>query len=279
MTALLLSLASATAFGASDFLGGLASRKTRAITVAGLAQIVGLPLIIIGALLFPATNSQSAMLWGALAGLSGATGLMVYFRALAMGAMGVTAPIASLVGAAIPVAVGLGLGERPAATAMVGIVVGIAATVLVSRPVPLDEVGPVVAQRRALLTAITAGVLFGIFFVALAVAPADSGLWPLVSARVMAVLLMLTVLGVRRPAVPSRGVIGLAAASGVLDMTANILFLLAVREGLLVLTSVVTGLYPVGVVVLAWLVLRERLVGAQLAGVGLALTAAALIAI
>lgn len=138
---------------------------------------------------------------------------------------------------------------------------------------------PAADQRRGLLVAAAAGVLFGVFFVALAVAPADSGLWPLVGARLAGITLLGAILLLQRPPLPGRDVIGLATSSGVLDMAANVLFLLAARQGLLVLTSVVTGLYPVGVVLLAWLVLRERLARSQVAGVGLALTATALIAI
>jgi drug/metabolite transporter (DMT)-like permease len=184
------------------------------------------------------------------------------------------------VGAALPVAVGLGQGERPAVTAAIGIGVGIAATVLVSRPADTTaEAAAAAAHRRGLLIAAAAGMLFGLFFVALAAAPADSGLWPLLGARLAGLGLLGAVLVVRRPALPGRDVVGLAAGSGLLDMAANVLFLLAVREGLLVLTSAITGLYPVGVVILAWLVLRERLARVQVAGVGLALTATVLIAV
>lgn len=277
--ALLLSLGSAATFGAADFLGGLASRRAHAVPVAALAQGVGLIVVLLGLLVVPGALSGSALAWGALAGLAGAGGLIVYFSALAVGAMGVTAPMASLVGAALPVGVGLGLGERPEVTAAVGIAVGIAATVLVSRSGDADGPVPPAAHRRGLLLAALAGILFGVFFVALAVAPAESGLWPLLGARLAGLILLAVVLLVRRPALPGREVIGLASLSGVLDMTANVLFLLAARQGLLVLTAVVTGLYPVGVVILAWLVLREELGGVQLAGVGLALTATALIAV
>lgn len=276
--ALLLSLGSAATFGAADFLGGLASRRAHAIPVAAMSQVVGLLLVLLGVLVVPGAVSSAALGWGAIAGLTGAGGLIVYFHALTIGAMGVTAPMASLVGAALPVGVGLGLGERPAATAVLGVAVGIAATVLVARPASGDGSVPTGEQRRGLLVAAGAGVLFGVFFVALAVAPADSGLWPLVGARVAGIALLACVLLVVHPPRPGRDVVGLAVTSGALDMTANVLFLLAARQGLLVLTSVVTGLYPVGVVVLAWLVLRERLAPSQVVGIGLALAATALIA-
>ena len=173
---------------------------------------------------------------------------------------------------------GLGLGERPDQLAVVGIAVGIAGTVLVSRSG--GSLTPeTAAQRRGLLVAAFAGALFGVFFVALDQAPDDSGLCPLVAARIVGLVLLGAVIAARRPAWPRGRVAGMATTSGLLDMTANVLFLLATRQGLLVLTSVVTGLYPVGVVLLAWLVLRERLGRSQQAGVALALGATVLIAV
>lgn len=277
--AVFLSLGSAVTFGAADFLGGVASRRAEAVPVALQSQAIGLVLVLAGMTVLPGEFGLPAVGWGMVAGLGGAAGLVLYFRALSMGAMGITAPIASLVGAAVPVTVGLGSGERPALTAGVGIVVGIAATVLVSRPA-----GEVVdlarsSQRRALLTAATAGLLFGIFFVGLDQAPDQSGLWPLVGARLAGLALLSGFMTVQGPGLRDGGLIGLALVSGTLDMGANVLFLLATREGLLVLTSVVTGLYPVAVVILAWLVLRERLGGVQILGVGMALAATALIAV
>lgn len=173
--ALLLSLGSAATFGAADFLGGLATRRAHAVPVAAVAQFVGLVLVLLGVMVVPGALSGSAVGWGAVAGLAGAGGLILYFYALSIGAMGVTAPLASLVGAALPVAVGLGQGERPELTAAIGVAVGVAATVLVARPAS-DGAVPAADQRRGLLVAAAAGVLFGVFFVALAVAPADSGL-------------------------------------------------------------------------------------------------------
>ncbi|HUG83587.1 MAG TPA: DMT family transporter [Euzebya sp.] len=277
--AVMLALGSAATFGAADFLGGLASRRADAVPVALLSQAIGFVLVLVAMPLVPGAFGLPALGWGMLAGLGGAGGLILYFRALGMGAMGITAPIASLVGAAVPVTVGLGLGERPALTAAFGIAVGVVATVLVSRRAGGQVDIAVAGQRRALFTAAAAGLLFGVFFVGLDQAPDQSGLWPLVGARLAGLALLVGCMAVQRPGLPDGRVVTLAAVSGTLDMTANVLFLLATREGLLVLTSVVTGLYPVGVVVLAWLVLRERLSGVQIAGVGMALAATALIAV
>jgi drug/metabolite transporter (DMT)-like permease len=277
--ALLLSLGSALTFGAADFLGGLASRRADAVPVAATSQLVGLLVVAAAMPLLSGTASTAALAWGGIAGVGGSLGLITYFRALSIGVMGVTAPLASLVGAAIPVAVGIGVGERPALTAAVGVVLGVVATVLVSRTPAGEEEAARPGTRRGIALAVAAGLLFGLFFVALDRAPDDSGLWPLVGARAVGLVLLGGVLAARRPGVPDRRAAATAAVSGVLDMAANVLFLLATRQGLLTLTAVVTSLYPVGVVVLAWLVLRERLVRSQVAGMLLALVATALIAV
>jgi uncharacterized membrane protein len=273
-------------WGVSDFLGGLTSRRADELLVAALSQVAG---VLVLALVLPLTTgvvSPEALLWGALAGLGGAGGLVAYFRALAIGPMGVTAPVAALVGAGVPVTAGLLLGERPGALAYLGIAVGLLATVLVTRQTA-DPDGPTASDlatadptrlRRGVLWAALGGGLFGCFFVGLDMTPADSGLWPLLGARAGGLTLLVGLLALRRPALPARSVARVALGSGVLDMAANTLFLLAVREGLLVLVSVLTSLYPVGIVLLARGVLKERLGRTQWMGVGLALAASALIA-
>lgn len=175
--------------------------------------------------------------------------------------------------------------------------VGLAATVLASRPAEQvvvhpdqavvhagavaphpDEVEAGGDLRGGILAAALAGLLFGLFFVALDRAPDASGLWPLLGARLSGLTMLGLLLAHRRPAVPPRGAVGIALGSGLLDMCANALFLLATRQGLLVLVSVLTSLYPVGVVLLARVVLGERLGRWQQVGVALALLAVALIA-
>lgn len=274
MTALLLSLGSAASWGAADFLGGLASRRADPLPIALISQAVGFVVLSLAMIVLPGALTGEAVVWGALSGIAGAGGLVVYFRALSSGQMGAAAPLASLVGAIIPVGVGLGLGERPGQLAIVGVAVGVAATVLVSRSG--EEVR---TPRSGLVAAAVAGMLFGLFFVTLDQAPDDSGLWPLVAARVSGPLMLMAVIAVRRPKWPDRIDTRTALVSGVLDMTANVLFLLATRVGLLVLASVVSGLYPVAVVILAWLVLKERLARVQQVGVVMALAATALIAV
>ena len=286
--AALLALAAAATWGVADFLGGLTSRRADERTVAALSQFAGLAVLAVVVPLAGGSASVAALGWGALAGLGGAGGLVLYFRGLAIGPMGVTAPVSALTGAVVPVLAGLALGERPGPVAFLGIVVGVAATVLASRPAEEAVLHPDQSTgapadgsrlRRGIVAAALAGVLFGLFFVALDQTPPDSGLWPLLGARVSGVTMLAVLLLRRRPGRPDRRALVVSLGVGVLDMAANTLFLLAARIGLLVLVSVLTSLYPVVLVLLARLVLQERLGRWQQVGVVLALVAVVLIAL
>ena len=314
--AALLAIASATTFGFADFLGGLASRRAHALVVAALSQFAGLAVLAVVLPVAGVSATGPALWFGAAAGLAGAGGLIFYFRALAIGPMGVTAPLAAVVGAAIPIAVGVALGERPGPMAVVGIGLGVVAVALASRPAPDDhgldphdrpagavgalgdaggdpaaalrvDVGLDTADtgdtgdglRAGLVAAVLAGAAFGVFFVALDAAPNDGGLWPLLGARITGIALLAGLLGRRRPAAPDARAVGIGLVSGLLDITANVLFLLATQTGMLVLVAVLTSLYPVGVVLLARTVLGERLARLQWVGVASAVGATILIAL
>ncbi|WP_242471966.1 EamA family transporter [Blastococcus sp. TML/C7B] len=193
--------------------------------------------------------------------------------------MSVVAPVTALAGAAVPVLAGLALGERVGAAAAVGIGLALVAVVLVAA-----EGGPRSLRAVSLgasAPALAAGAGFGVFFVLLDRAPADAGLWPLVGARVLSLVLVLVVAvcAGRSLRVPRAGLPAVLLA-GLGDMAANALFLLATQQdGPLVITAVLASLYPATTVLLAQLLLRERLVPAQLAGVGAAAAAVVLIAL
>ncbi len=316
--AALLAIASATTFGFADFLGGLASRRTHVLVVAALSQFAGLAVLAVVLPLSGVAPTAAAMWWGAAAGVAGAGGLVFYFRALAIGPMGVTAPVAAVVGAALPIGVGVAMGERPGPMAVVGIALGVVAVALASRPGPDDDASADTIDtvtnatdtshcpargtgsragvdtsaldvsgdgstsptglRAGLVAALVAGLAFGAFFVTLDAAPDTAGLWPLLGARITGLMLLATLLGRLRPAGPDARAIGVGLVSGLLDMVANVLFLLATQTGMLVLVAVLTSLYPVGVVLLARTVLRERLAPTQWVGIGAALMATIMIA-
>jgi drug/metabolite transporter (DMT)-like permease len=215
--------------------------------------------------------------WGAAAGLAGAAGLVIFFRALAGGVMSVIAPVTAVTAAAVPVLIGLLSGNRIGPSAAVGIALALTAVVLVSAEGGLAALRS--ARPTSLGPALVAGSAFGLFFVLLDRTAQTSGLTPLVAARLASVALVVVValsarqsLRVTRPALP------LVALSGVGDMSANALFLLATQQdGQLAVTGVLASLYPVSTVLLAQLLLRERLVPAQLAGLGAAVVAVVLI--
>lgn len=265
-------LPSAIAYGVGDFAGGLAARRAPVLTVTVVAQVVGLALLLPAALLLPGRVSAAALAVGALGGIAGAAGLLLYFRGLAVGPMGVVAPLSAVVGAGLPLGVGLLGGERLGPVTVVGIVVAVSAIVLATAGTRADA-----ASTTGLVLGLAAGAGFGLFFVAMDAAPADSGLWPLAAGRVASAVLFGVLVALRRP-----GGIGagrrLAVISGVADSVANVLFLVATRAGDLGVSAVLVSLYPVVVVLLARTVLGERLTAVQLAGAGLALTASALLA-
>jgi drug/metabolite transporter (DMT)-like permease len=278
--AALLALSAAVAYGVGDFLGGVAARRVPAAAVVLWSHLVGLVLL---ASLAPVVGGQMTshtLVVGGAAGVLGATGVAIFYRALSVGAMSVVAPVAALLSAAVPVTAGLAAGERPTAAAFGGIGLALGAVVLISRE-PATAGGPGV-NAKALGLAVVSGIGFGLFFVALDQAGGDSavGIWPLVGARIASVSLFaaLAASGLTRAALP-RGVTAAAVGAGVLDVTANVLYVLALRHGLLSIVSALTALYPASTVLLARYVLGERLSPVQCTGLGIAGLAAVLIAV
>ncbi len=275
--AVLLALSSAVVYGASDFLGGLASRRTSVFGVVAFSQVIGLAALLLLLPWLGGPVDAADLAWGAAAGLAGAAGLVVFFRTLAGGVMSVVAPVTAVTAAAVPVLVGLVGGESIGARARVGIALALVAVVLVSAESGLSALRA--ARPAALAPALLAGSMFGLFFVLLDRTSADAGLTPLVTARLASVGLVVCIaLAGRQSLRVTRAALPLVAASGVGDMTANALFLLATQaDGKLAITGVLASLYPVSTVVLAQVVLRERLVGAQVTGLLAAAAAVVLI--
>ncbi len=276
MTAIALATACAVVYGAADFYGGLASRRSQVFAVVVLSQLAGLAFIACLLPVLPGEGGTAALAWGMVAGLAGGGGLIFFYRALAIGTMSVVAPVSATISAGLPVVFGLAVGERPAPAALAGVALAIAAVLLVSRA-PAQE--PATRGLGPLALAAIAGAGFGGFFILLGNAPEDAGPWPLLGARIASIL-MVTGIALAsgrglRPAPRSLRTIVLA---GVLDMAANVLYMFAVHRGLLSLVAVIVSLYPASTLLLARQVLGERLTTVQVAGVGLALGAVALIA-
>lgn len=280
----LLAIASAVFYGAADFTGGLATRRSGAIPVVLLSQAGGLVVLALILPLLPhASPTLADLLWGAAAGVTGGIGVALLYRALAIGTMAVVAPATAICAVTIPVIISVVLGERPVPLALTGIVVGIASIVLVSHQRPVAELaghqsGPPRRLPPGMGTALASGVAIGLFFVTLARTGSAAGMWPLVVARLVSVTLFAAIaLAGRRSLRMPADVAALAIVGGTIDMLANALYMLAARQGPLSVVVTLSSLYPASTVLLARVVLGERLNRWQLIGIGSALTAVVLI--
>jgi uncharacterized membrane protein len=278
MVAIVLAALSALAWGTADFAGGKASQRTSALTVSVLSKLLSLPVLGLYLVLLDATVRPASLGWGAAAGVAGMAGLVLFYRALAGGAMAVVAPVSAVTTALVPLVVGLAIQDPPGPVPLAGAACALVAIALVSL-VP----GGAVVRRGLVGPALAAGTGFGLFFVFLqqasAAAGGHAGLWPVLSSQLSALVLG-AVLLVRLRTVPRVwGVtLGMVVLAGLLDMTANALYLLAVQGHLLSIVAPIASLYPVSTVLLALAVDKERLRLVQVAGLGFAATALVLVA-
>jgi len=264
-----LAVISSIAYGAADFCGGLASKRSPLLAVVVWSQLAGLVLLLIAFPLLPASSPvMMDFVWGAAAGVSGGIGVAWLYRALSRGVMSVVAPVTAVCAVIVPLIVGLGLGEHPSVRALGGVVLAVIAIVLVSQ-----------SGEKASVTgvplAIASGVAIGVFLVCLARSGPSAGMWPLVAARAVASS-MFVVFG-RRELVPKRESVPLLIGGGFLDMLANVLYVLAVRQGMMSIVATLTSLYPASTIVLARVVLGERMRALQQAGIACAIVAIVLI--
>ncbi|WP_433465398.1 DMT family transporter [Spirillospora sp. CA-128828] len=288
-----LALSAALAYGLADFLGGTVTRKSTAIRALTWCVPIGLAVVLVSALLSGGSPSPVPMTWGFVAGLGGGAGLIAFYRALARGPMSVVAPVSALAAAVLPVAVGIARGERLDASVLLGVLLCLVAIGLVSMEANGDgaAAGPRPDGWRRLvdsgpLMAGVSGTCFGVFFVLLKEAGGGSGLWPIVGARLgnlVIVAIALLFLAIRGgdtgPRVSGWTLIGLALLSGTLDAGANVLYFLAVHNGMLSLAAVLTSLYPAITVLLARVAYSERLRAVQRVGMAVAIAGVALVTV
>lgn len=273
-----LAIASALLVGGADFIGGFLSRTVNPVRVAALAQAIALLLAVPAALAFDVervTGTDAA--WSAASGVAVGLGIVVFYTAMTRGMISLVAPVAAVTGAVVPVVYAFASGERPGATAVVGIVLAVAAIALVSLA---PDAGPTVrgSGLGALPLAFAGGLLFGLFYVCLARVHEDAGMWPVAISRVASTAVVVALaLAFTHGLAVSRGMVPRIALIGVLEVGAFVTLLLALQRGPISVASVLASLYPVTTTFLAALVLHERLRGLQLAGVGLALVAVALV--
>lgn len=297
MLAVFLALASAIGYGCSDFAAGLATRRASVIRVTLMSEavsvaVVALALAVVGA----DPPSARAVAWGCVAGLAGVSGALALYVGFRHAAFSVAGPLSAVGAAGFSVLAGLLLGERPTALALTGIVLALPAIVGVSASVragrheqPQQGGGAAAAERSATLArgrasagvgyGLVAGACFALLFIGLNRAGSSSGLWPVFCGQAAALAAVACVAAftgdLRLPG--ARGG-WLAAVTGLTGAPATILYFLATHRGLLAIAAVISSLYPAVTIMLARVLLGERLTSVRLAGLTLAAASVALIA-
>jgi drug/metabolite transporter (DMT)-like permease len=278
MEAAVLALLGAMSWGTGDFFGGLASRRAHVLTVLVVSQAVGLVGVAAWALASgDAPPGIGDMLPAAGAGAAGAAGLAALYRGMAIGAMGIVAPI-SAVSPAVPLGVDLLRGDAPAGIQWAGIATALAGVVLLAREPSGSAGGAGLAAGVSL--ALVAALGFGLFVVGLDAASDGGATWAVVVARTSSTVLALcAVLVVSAPVRPPRSLLPALAAVGLFDTTANALVAVATTYGSAGIVAVLSALYPLTTIVLARIFLAERLDRHRRVGGVLALAGAALVAL
>jgi drug/metabolite transporter (DMT)-like permease len=281
MASIVLALLAATLYGSADFLGGLASRRSSVLPVMIFSQLAGLVTLLLVLPLVPAAAAtHSDFAWGAVAGVALGIGLMLLYQGLASGKMSVVAPVTAVLAVVVSAAVGAVLGDRLSVSAFAGVALALAAIILISQNGAAGRSTEPRSNTRGLITALSAGVFIGVFFVALKQSSSASGLLPLLSARLAAIFVLAAIALSRwAPLRVGRDAVWLILLGGALDMFANVLYLLAARRGMLIVAATLTSLYPASTILLARLILGERLQGIQIAGLSCAAFGVVLIGI
>lgn len=281
MLSVAIALTSGLVWGIGDFAGGKATQRAAALPVVWLSKLVSLPLLAIYLVATYVPITPIGLVWGALAGVAGVVGLVLFYRALAAGAMTVVAPVTGVTSAAIPVVVGLLAGERPSGLQLVGVGCALLAIALVSiSPHPSRQRRAV--TWRLVAAALGAGTGFALFFILIAAAgeatSGPPGLWPIAGSQLSALIIGGLLLLMTRPGPwPHEAALRWTMVAGPCDMTANALYLVAAGRGDLSVVAPLAALYPVTTVILALIIDREKLRGLQVAGLAFAVAALVLV--
>ncbi len=295
----ILALVASLLYGASDFLGALSARRLTVITASTAIYLAGTAVGTIGLLLLPWVYSDRALWAGTIAGLLAIVGMVTFYAALAIGPMSLLAPLIALIQTAVPVIAAVILGQSLRPVAWIAVVLALVATSLISVPASTGQLDTRIERisTRGGILALISGITLGLSVVSLDTAPQDSGVFPAFLDLAAGLVALVPLLAVRRLRTSDswlRGGSGTAtptldaapaatrtwvasAIGGVLLGIGNILLVLALHGGNLAIVAVLVSLYPLATVILARLVLKERLSLLQLFGVALAITAAALL--
>jgi drug/metabolite transporter (DMT)-like permease len=254
----LLGLAAALAYGVSDFVAGVASRRHHFMWVSLLGFVAALLASGLAVVVEGVRPHTAALLWGALSGVGSAIGTLGLFRGYGRGEMAVAGPLSAVGAAAFPTIVGAALGERLPVLGLAGVLLAFPAIWMMSRA-PQEADVPRGVARTGTIDGLVSGAGFGLLFVALGQAGDGSGLWPVLAGEVVAVVLLGAVTAVRRPTWDvDRRWLGIIVAAGLLSIAANILFFLATHRSLLTVAAVLTSLYPGVTVAMGAIWLDER---------------------
>ncbi|CAB4694266.1 MAG: EamA family transporter [Actinobacteria bacterium] len=287
MLTVILGFTTAVVYGFADFFGAIASRKLSSVLVTAVAGIVGFFFLLTMIPFFGATFSQAAVVAGVAAGVASAIGITALYASLAIGPISIISPFGAVLGALVPLTFGFFIGDRFGPLGWLALALILIAVVLVGFVPGADVRLP---SAKGLALAFVAGAGIGTILIALKFSPTDSGLasvlvMRLVSAGLLNILLLATWLRLRRRngSSPKSIIAGkfwwAVIAAGIFDSSANIFFTLALRSGSISVVSVLTALYPLGTIILARLILKERIARIQMFGVLLALSGSAILGV
>ena len=267
-------LCSAASWGVADFSGGFATRRNNVFAVVILSQIIaGVLLILVTLALTDGLPAYTQLIWGGVAGVAGAVGIMALYVGLARGRMGIVSSIAAVVAAVIPILFAFFNEGLPPVAKLTGFGFAFVAVWFLTR-----SEGRTVVQRDEWLFPLVAGIGFAVFFICIDHVSQSAILWPLVAVRVTSILTVLCFVLTRQQVDwPGFKQMPMIASIGICDTAGNVFFALATRLGRLDISAVVASLYPAITVFLAWFILKERLMQRQWIGVGAALCALVLI--
>lgn len=296
MLTAVLSLTGAFVFGSADFLGGLAAKRLGAVLATAVSGLAGLVALAIAAPLIGGVRAPADLWWGAAAGVAGAVAIGLLYACLAIGPMSILSPLTALVSAVVPMAWGLATGGSLGPLAYWALGIALVAVVLVGF---VPERGAVRPSITGIVMGIGSGAAIGAFFIIIDQTADESGLWPLLVNSAVTAAIMFAVAGAlallarsraaRMPrrddaqldavAADRRTGLRIAIACGLVNAAANTLLLLGIRAGELAIAAVLGAMYPAGTILLAALVLKERIAPVQWAGLVLALVAAGMLAV
>jgi drug/metabolite transporter (DMT)-like permease len=285
MLTVIVGLSSALVFGGADFLGGVASKRIGALLTTPIAAAAGLVALLLVYPLLGGVWSPEAVLLGSVSGIVGAAAIGLLYACLAIGPMSILSPLTAVVSAIVPLTVGLVSGERLGPIGYLALGIALVAVVLVGF---VPEQGAVRPSLKGILMAIGSGVAIGAFLVIIDATPDDSGIVPLILNRGTNAVVMIAVFGlvaliswrrgVARRAIGRAGIL-FAVVCGLVDVVANVGLLVGVRVGDLSVMAVLTAMYPAGTIILAAVVLKERIAPVQYVGLALAIASGAMLAL